>query len=149
VILLDANILISAWNRLDPRHPRIKEWTEGIFRQGDLVGIPWVTMWAFLRVVTSPRVFVNPLDPATAFAMVQHWIDLPAVIIPEPGPRHLLLLNELVREGQATGSLVTDAVLAAITIETNGTLASTDRDFARFKGLAWIDPLSEGSSDPT
>jgi len=142
VILFDANILLSAWNSLDPRHPRIREWTEGIVRQGDLVGIPWVTIWAYLRVVTNSRIFTNPLTQAHAFAMVQRWIDLPNIIIPEPGPRHLLLLNNLIQEGQATGSLVTDAVLAAIAIESNATLASTDRDFARFKGLAWIDPLS-------
>jgi predicted nucleic acid-binding protein len=34
-----------------------------------------------------------------------------------------------------------DAALAAIALEHGATLYSTDRDFARFPRLAWIDPL--------
>jgi predicted nucleic acid-binding protein len=38
--------------------------------------------------------------------------------------------------------LVTDAHLAALAIEHGAVLMSTDRDFARFPGLAWRDPLA-------
>ena len=44
-------------------------------------------------------------------------------------------------EHQATGPLVTDAVLAALAIENGALLASTDQDFSRFTGLRWINPL--------
>jgi len=43
-------------------------------------------------------------------------------------------------ESQARGPLVTDAQLAALTIEYGGILRTTDRDFARFPGLRWINP---------
>jgi predicted nucleic acid-binding protein len=38
--------------------------------------------------------------------------------------------------------LISDAQLAALTIEYGGVLHTTDRDFARFPGLRWKNPLS-------
>jgi predicted nucleic acid-binding protein len=38
--------------------------------------------------------------------------------------------------------LITDAQLAALTIEFGGVLHATDRDFARFPGLRWTNPLA-------
>jgi predicted nucleic acid-binding protein len=43
--------------------------------------------------------------------------------------------------GNATANLVSDAYLAALAMEHNATLASTDADFGRFRGLKWINPL--------
>jgi hypothetical protein len=48
----------------------------------------------------------------------------------------------MIVEGQASGPLVSDAQLAALTIESGGVLHTTDRDFARFPGLRWKNPLS-------
>jgi predicted nucleic acid-binding protein len=45
-------------------------------------------------------------------------------------------------EGQARGPLTTDAQLVALTIEYGGVLHTTDRDFARFPGLRWMNPLA-------
>jgi uncharacterized protein len=47
-----------------------------------------------------------------------------------------------VRDGQATGPPVMDAVLAAIAIEHGATVCTTDRDFLRFSGLRWSNPLA-------
>jgi hypothetical protein len=44
-------------------------------------------------------------------------------------------------EGQASGDLTGDAQLAALTLEYGGVLCTTDRDFARFPGLRWKNPL--------
>jgi uncharacterized protein len=38
---------------------------------------------------------------------------------------------------------VTDAMLAALTIENGALIASTDPDFRRFPVLRWVDPLGE------
>ena len=61
----------------------------------------------------------------------------------EPGERHWDILRCLVRDGQAAGPLVTDAVLAAIALEHGTTVCTTDRDFSRFSGLRWTNPLAE------
>jgi predicted nucleic acid-binding protein len=43
--------------------------------------------------------------------------------------------------GDVRGKLTTDAALAALTIEYGGVLYTNDRDFARFPGLRWVNPL--------
>ena len=48
----------------------------------------------------------------------------------------------MILEGRAAGPLVSDAQIAALTIEYGGVLHTTDRDFARFPGLRWKNPLS-------
>ena len=51
---------------------------------------------------------------------------------------------EVGRQGEKAaqgGVLVADAFLAAIAIELDALLVTTDRDFARFPGLRWRHPL--------
>jgi toxin-antitoxin system PIN domain toxin len=102
----------------------------------------WVTIWAFLRIATSPRVFEHPLSMAEARAAVASWLAQPNAGTLEPGERHGELLERLTGEGQVTGPLVMDAALAAIAVEHGATLCTADRDFARFPGLRWRNPLS-------
>jgi predicted nucleic acid-binding protein len=45
-------------------------------------------------------------------------------------------------EGKTTGPLTTNAQLAALTMENGGVLYTTDRDFARFPGLKWVNPVA-------
>jgi len=48
----------------------------------------------------------------------------------------------MIIEGQASGPLVSDARLAALTIEYGGVLHTADLDFARFPGLRWMNPIA-------
>jgi len=48
----------------------------------------------------------------------------------------------MILEGRASGPLVSHAQIAALTIEYGGVLYTADRDFARFPGLRWKNPLS-------
>ena len=85
--------------------------------------------------------FARPLSVLEACAAVESWLGRPMVNVLEPGPRHWEILQRLLVESQASGNLVTDAHLAAMALEHGMVLMSTDRDFARFQGLAWQDPL--------
>jgi hypothetical protein len=142
LILLDANILLYAWNSADPRHQEAKQWVEGLFLSEEWIGIPWPTAWAFLRVSTNARVFPRPLSAREALEIVGGWMELPNVAFVQPQTRHAEILRSLVISAQATGPLLSDAVLAALAIEQGATLASTDHDFSRFPGLAWTNPLA-------
>ena len=62
--------------------------------------------------------------------------------VPVPGPRHWILLADLVRRHQLRGNLISDAHLAALAQEHGPTLVSPDSDFARFSGLAWTNPFA-------
>jgi toxin-antitoxin system PIN domain toxin len=140
MILLDANILIYADNRDAAQHLRARTWLESAFQRTETVGLTWPALWAYLRVLTNRRVSPTP-DPGRAFQFVRALISHPRANVVEPGPRHAEILEDMVMHGQATGPDVSDAVLAAIAIEHGATLASTDRDFARFKRLRWLNPL--------
>jgi len=51
------------------------------------------------------------------------------------------MIRRMIVDGQASGALISDAQLAGLTIEYGGVLHTTDRDFARFPGLRWTNPL--------
>ena len=108
----------------------------------DLVRFAWLSLWAFLRIATNPRVFDRPLSTAEAEVAISSWLAQPAAGILEPGERHWDILRGLVQGGQTVGPLVMDAVLAAIALEHGATICTTDRDFTRFSGLKWTNPLA-------
>ncbi len=140
-MILDTNILLYAWNNLDPHHLQVKQWLEDRFRMRDTIGIPWVSRWGFLRVSTNPRLFDQELSPSEAVGVLRDWDRNPFVSLPEPGRRHADLLESLMVKGKAIGPMSSDAVLAALAMEHGAELASTDRDFSRFPGLRWVNPL--------
>jgi predicted nucleic acid-binding protein len=47
----------------------------------------------------------------------------------------------MLSQGKASGSLMSDAHLAALAAEHGATLYSTDRDFAQFPNLKFENPL--------
>jgi toxin-antitoxin system PIN domain toxin len=141
VILVDANLLLYAYHPKAAQHAQSRAWLEGALAGPDLVRFAWLTLWAFLRIATSPRVFERPLTTAEAEAAISSWLAQPAAGVLEPGERHWEILSALVRESQSTGPLVMDAVLAAIAIEHGAVVCTTDRDFSRFSGLKWTNPL--------
>jgi toxin-antitoxin system PIN domain toxin len=100
-----------------------------------------LTLWAFLRISTNPRVFEHPLAAAEAQDVISSWLAQPVAGVLEPGERHWEILTRLLETSQSSGPLVMDAVLAAIAIEHGATLHTTDRDFSRFTALRWADPL--------
>lgn len=144
MILVDANLLLYAYDPDSPQHDVSRRWLEEVLSGSVLVRFPWITLWAFMRISTNPRVFVHPLTAAEAHEAVGSWLAQPNAGIVEPGERHLEILNGLLHDGQATGPLVMDAVLAAMAIEHGATLCSTDRDFARFADLEWENPIAGG-----
>ena len=139
--LLDANLLLYAYNEDAPQHRSAAEWLERLLNSPETVGLPWTTLWAFLRISTNARAWPKPVSVEDAFAAIHEWLHRPNVVIVHPGPRHPELLQSVVRAGNASGALVSDAVLAALATENGARLASTDRDFARFPDLQWVHPL--------
>jgi hypothetical protein len=141
MILIDANLLIYAYNPASEQHSAAKRWLERTIAGAVPVRLAWVTVLAFVRIMTHAQVFRRPLSLNEAVRIVDEWLAHPTVSILEPGERHWPILRELLLTGQAAGSLATDAFLAAVAIEHGATIHTTDRDFARFPGLNLVDPL--------
>lgn len=140
--LIDANLLLYAYNPRAEQHDAAKTWLEATIAGSQLVRFAWLTLWAFLRISTNPRVFEHPFSMAEAESIVTSWLGQPSVGILDPGDRHWEILCGLTAQGQTIGPLVMDAVVAALAIEHGATLYTTDRDFARFPGLDWTNPLT-------
>lgn len=145
MILVDANLLLYAYRTESSAHRASRRWLEEALSGSEFVRFAWLTLWAFLRIATHARIFDHPLTLAEAQAAISSWLAQPVSGIAEPGERHWQILQELARTGQATGPLLMDAALAAIAIEHGATLCTTDRDFARFPGLKWSNPLEGGA----
>lgn len=142
MILVDANLLLYAYHPRAEQHEASRAWLEAALSGPDLVRFAWLTLWAFARIATNPRVFEKPLGTAEADAAVASWLARPVAGILEPGERHWDILRGLMRDGQTIGPLVMDAALAAIALEHGATLYTTDRDFSRFPGLRFTNPLA-------
>ncbi len=142
MIVVDANLLLYAYNPSAPQHPQARSWLEGIFSGTEPVGLPWMSVLAFLRIGTNPRAYPNPLTIAEAVDIVSEWFAQPSVRVLEPSDRHWALLATLLPAAQAKGPLVTDAHLAVLAIEHGALLCSTDGDFSRFPQLRWNNPLA-------
>lgn len=106
------------------------------------VGLCWAVMLGFIRLSTHRSVFQEPLSVAAACNEVRAWLAQPQVTVLEPGPRHASILFDLLEALGTAGNLTTDAHLAALAIEHQCELCSTDSDFGRFSGLRWSNPLS-------
>jgi toxin-antitoxin system PIN domain toxin len=141
MILVDANLLLYAYDPSSPQHDLAREWVESTLSAPEPVGLAWIALLAFMRISTSSRPLEHPLSVTEATAIVAEWFERPTVTLVNPGEKHWEILRDLLTRGQARGPLITDAHLAALAIEHGATLATTDRDFARFPGLKFFNPL--------
>jgi uncharacterized protein len=141
VKLVDANLLLYAYDADSPNHRPAKRWLEEALSGTETFAFAWSVLLAFLRLTTSPRVFHSPLDAGDALDLVDSWLHQPAVTVVDPTDRHTALLRELLAPLGAAGNLTSDAHLAALAIEHGATLCSADADFSRFARLRWVNPL--------
>jgi len=139
-VLLDANLLLWAHHRQFPLHEPARAWFARTVAGTPVVGIPWPSILAFVRLSTHRRALERPLDESTARGVVDGWLAQPSVRVPVPGDGHAALFGDLLVRGRAAGNHSTDAHLAALAIEWGLVLVSADRDFARYPGLRWQDP---------
>ena len=142
MIIVDVNLLIYAVNRDAPLHSKAKAWLETAISGTETIGLSWTVLLAFLRLTTRAGLFQRPLPVESAFDLVDAWLQQPIVTLVEPTARHLATLRDLVAPLGTGGNLTSDAHLAALAIEHNAQLCSTDNDFARFPRLRWRNPLA-------
>lgn len=140
--LVDANLLLYAEDSLSAHHDAAREWWDARLSGTDPVCLCWPVLTAFIRIGTNARLHRRPLTLREAVERVQSWLDQPCVRILHPTDQHWTVLQQMLRTGNATANLVSDAHLAALAVEHNCVLASTDTDFARFRGLKWRNPLA-------
>jgi uncharacterized protein len=142
MVLADVNLLIHAVNRDSPDHARTRAWWLGLEQSGQIVGLSWITLVAFVRLSTNAKVLSNPLSLAEALETMRQLLLQPNVMVIHPGEDHAVEFGRACESANATANLVTDAHLAALAGEQGCELASCDTDFGKFPDLRWINPLS-------
>ncbi len=142
MLVIDANLPIYAYDLASADHEKSLVWLEKVLSGVEAVGLPWQSLSAFMRVITNRRLAVSRVAVEQAVDIVEEWLHQPNVQILAPGDQHWSVLRRMLLEGHASGPLVSDAQIAALTIEYGGVLHTTDRDFARFPGLRWKNPLA-------
>ena len=141
MILPDINLVIYAYNEDAPQHRKARPWWERCLSGTEPIGLAWVVVLGFVRLMCNRRVLVAPMTAADALGECTSWLRQPNVRILLPGPTHMEILTTLL-EGPVNPNLITDAHLAALAIEHQAELHSNDNDFARFSGLTWRNPVA-------
>ena len=106
------------------------------------VALPGVVIFGFVRLVTSPRVFRQPLSAAEAAVRVRSWLSRPQVSVITPAPNHTGDVLTMLESAGAAGNLTTDAQIAALALQERAVVHTNDTDFLRFPGLRWLNPLT-------
>ena len=140
-MLLDINLLVYANDQSSKRHAEARQWWEDQLNGSQMLGLSWVGLLGFIRILTNRRIYENPYTPAEILGIVKSWLDQPHVKIIHPSDRHFTRFATMIEQVGTAGNLTTDAHLAALAIERGLILQTTDADFARFPGLKWNNPL--------
>jgi toxin-antitoxin system PIN domain toxin len=139
--LPDANVLIFCLNKRAPEHAACWQWLEEVAEAGDSLALCEIVEVALLRIGTLPAIKIGPVD-----AVLKFWLELtryPETIRVSAGSRHEDIFLTLIRAHHLAGNDINDAWIAALAIEHEATLVSTDRGFGRFPGLSWVNPYAE------
>jgi toxin-antitoxin system PIN domain toxin len=142
VILVDTNLLLCAEDTVSESHQAARTWWEKQLSGLEPVCLCWSVLAAYVRIGTNPRAFHRPLTIPEAIERIQSWFEQPCVRLIHPTEHHWIIFQRMLRDGKAVGNLVTDAHLAALAVEHNCILQTTDVDFSRFKGLKWNNPVA-------
>ena len=92
--LLDANVLLYAYDQFAAEHERSRDWLARLLSGTETVGLPWVSAWAFIRISTNPRLTEHPLAAAEAITVLAELRENPLVVMVNPGRQHQEILLE-------------------------------------------------------
>ncbi len=142
MIIPDANLLIYAHDERAPNHESANVWWRGVLSGHEPIGIPWVVVLAFTRLMTHPQICENPLSVEQARTITLGWMEYPHVRLISLGEGALGRFYDLLEEAGVGGNLSTDALIALHALEHSATVYSNDRDFDRFAGVRRVNPVS-------
>jgi uncharacterized protein len=143
--LVDTNLLIYAAFRDAPEHQQARTWLERQLTQSDAgVVLCWPVLYAFVRLITSARVFgQHALSVKEGWAVAEAHLQQPGVRVVSAGAGHQAIALELAQTPGLRSDDVPDIEIAALAIEHGLVLASHDHGFRRFAGVRVIDPLTD------
>lgn len=141
MIIPDANLLVYAYDALNPEHGKARQWWEGALSGNEPIGLPWVVVLAFTRILSHPQVCANPASVPELRKVVLGWASHQHLRIIQLSNEALGTFYDLLEAAGFGGNLTTDAMIALHAREHSATIYTNDRDFDRFPGIRWVNPL--------
>lgn len=141
MIIPDVNVLVGALQPDDPHHEQLVDWLGKALNGDQKVGLSLSILSGVVRVLTNPRIFLDPPTAGLVLDRLDQIRSAPAATIVIPGQRNWQIFADLCRQSEATGNLVSDAFHAALAIENQALFVTLDRDFAKFPALRLASPL--------
>jgi uncharacterized protein len=143
-MLVDTNLLVYATFRDAPEHDRARGWLESRLAEGEgTMALCWPVVYAFLRLITSARVFGrDAVTVPDGWRVTAAYLEQPAVRVVAAGAGHASIAAELAQTPGLRSDDVPDVEIAALAIEHGLALATHDHGFRRFSRLRVIDPLT-------
>ena len=142
MILLDTNVLVYAVNADAPQHSSCQAVVQAAFDRQILAALVPQILLEFLAIVTHPRIYAPPTNLAAAIDQVDAWLESPSLTLLAESEGYWRELKSMMRDGRIAGPHVHDARVAAL-CRLHGVreLWTADRDFSRFRGLEFRNPL--------
>lgn len=129
----DVNVLVAASRTDHPHHAVARAWLEEALdacAAGAAFSLMPMVLASFLRLVTSPRIFVQATPIQDAVAFVDALVAAPGVQLVSLGPEWPKL-RRLCLDKQLAGNDVPDAWLSAAVAQVGEHLVTFDRDFRK------------------
>lgn len=129
----DVNVLVAASRQDHPRHERARAWLEGALANSadgrSFVVLPMVAA-GFLRLVTHPKVFIEPTPIDAALAFLRAVLGSPGVNLLSLG-KEWTEFERLCAQGNLTGNAIPDAWIAAAAQSNYLHLVTFDKGFRK------------------
>lgn len=129
----DVNVLVAASRSDHPHHAVARTWLERAIAdasQGTPLKLQPMVIASFLRLVTHPRIFIQPTPMSEALRFVDALLSAPGVEQPALGAEWPDL-RRLCADKALAANDVPDAWLAAAVMHQAEHLVSFDADFRR------------------
>lgn len=129
----DVNVVVAASRSDHPHHEPARDWLNEAVdacRTGTSLKLMPMVATSFLRLVTNPRIFVQPTPSEHAAAFLDALLAVPGIEMPMLGGEWPLL-RELCTAHELSANDIPDAWLAASVIHQSEHLITFDTGFRR------------------
>lgn len=140
----DVNVLVAASRSDHPQHAVARSWLEEAVAsatQGKPLNLQPMVIASFLRLVTHPKIFVNPTPATEALRFVDVLLAAPGVEQSALG-EEWTTLRKLCADKALVANDIPDAWLAAAVIHQGEHLVTFDGDFKRLLSRAQFTRLA-------
>ena len=141
MISLDVNVLVYAFRQDSVKHEECRDWLSKQIRNRNGLVLIDIVLVGFLRICTHSKIFREPSSISEATNFLTVMISNPNVTLTSSTPETWHTFSRILDKTNVQGNKISDAWLAAIAMERNATLISTDSDFNLFPNLKLLNPF--------